>query len=94
LMDIVVSYDIACQWSVNIWARMKAYPHYLHTDHNSRKMFYFLVPKFHLPAHVMACQTTFSFNFNRYVGRTDGEVPERGWSHSNPIASSVKEMGP
>ncbi|KAF8883132.1 hypothetical protein BD779DRAFT_1444238, partial [Infundibulicybe gibba] len=94
LTDIVVSYDIACQWSINIWARMKSYPHYLHTDYNGRKAFYFLVPKFHLPAHVMACQTTFSFNFNRYVGRTDGEAPERGWSHNNPIASSVKEMGP
>ncbi|KAF8873430.1 hypothetical protein BD779DRAFT_1613676 [Infundibulicybe gibba] len=94
LTDIVVSYDITCQWSINIWARMKSYPHYLHTDYNGRKAFYFLVPKFHLLAHVMACQTTFSFNFNRYVGRTDGEAPEHGWSHNNPIASSVKEMGP
>ncbi|KAG6848454.1 hypothetical protein H0H93_016828 [Arthromyces matolae] len=49
---------------------------------------------FHLPAHVMACQTPFSFNFNRFVGRTDGEGIERGWSHINPVATSTREMGP
>jgi len=90
---IVVSYDIACQWSVNLWERMKTYPHWMQTDHNG-KSFHFLVPKFHLPAHVMSCQTVFSFNFNRFVGRTDGEAPERGWSRINPIATSTAEMGP
>ncbi|KAF8868893.1 hypothetical protein BD779DRAFT_1614751 [Infundibulicybe gibba] len=94
LMDIVVSYDIACQWSINLWARMATYPCRLHTNADGNKSFYFLVPKFHLPAHVIACQSTYSFNFNRHVGRTDGEAPERGWAHNNPIASSVKEMGP
>ncbi|KAF8871241.1 hypothetical protein BD779DRAFT_1613963 [Infundibulicybe gibba] len=94
LIDIVVSYDIACQWSVKLWDRMKTYPHRLQVDSTGQKTFSFLIPKFHLPAHVMACQFTFSFNYNRYVGRTDGEAPERGWSHNNPIASSVKEMGP
>ncbi|KAG1759433.1 hypothetical protein EDD22DRAFT_981037 [Suillus occidentalis] len=38
----------------------------------------FFVPKFHLPAHVSKCQTIFSFNFTHFVGRTDGEAPERG----------------
>ncbi|KAF6759469.1 hypothetical protein DFP72DRAFT_1063837 [Ephemerocybe angulata] len=28
------------------------------------------------------------------VGRTDGEAPERGWSISNQLASSTREMGP
>ncbi|KAG1729978.1 uncharacterized protein EDB91DRAFT_1239163 [Suillus paluster] len=30
----------------------------------------------------------------QYVGRTDGEAPERGWSNINRVASSTKEMGP
>ena len=94
VIEIVVSYDIACQWSVNIWQRMNEYPHWMHTDHASNKSFYFLIPKFHLPAHIMACQTTFSFNFNRFVGRTDGEAPERGWAQINPVATSTAEMGP
>ncbi|KAF8877970.1 hypothetical protein BD779DRAFT_1677037 [Infundibulicybe gibba] len=74
LIDIVVSYDIACQWSVKLWDRMKTYPHRLQVDSTGQKTFSFLIPKFHLPAHVMACQFTFSFNYNRYVGRTDGEA--------------------
>ena len=94
VIEIVVSYDIACQWSVNIWQRMNEYPHWMCTDHAGNKSFYFLIPKFHLPAHIMACQTTFSFNFNRFVGRTDGEAPERGWAQINPVATSTAEMGP
>jgi hypothetical protein len=37
------------------------------------KIFTYLVPKFHLPAHITKCQTAFSFNYNKGVGRTEGE---------------------
>ncbi|KAG5635184.1 hypothetical protein H0H81_012123 [Sphagnurus paluster] len=94
LVSFVVSYDIACQWSSNLWDRMKQYPRDLHVNSEGKMLFRFLVPKFHLPAHVMACQTPFLFNFNSYVGRTDGEAPECGWSHINPVAMSTQEMGP
>ncbi|KAJ7250007.1 hypothetical protein C8J57DRAFT_1521603, partial [Mycena rebaudengoi] len=54
----------------------------------------FLVPKFHLPAHIEACNLRFSFNLMRDVGQTDGEALERGWANANPLANSTKEMGP
>ena len=54
----------------------------------------FLIPKFHLPAHIPRCQVAYSFNFTPHVGRTDGEAPEHGWVNINPAASSTKEMGP
>jgi hypothetical protein len=54
----------------------------------------YLVPKFHLPAHIAACRTRFSFNFTKGVGRTDGEAAEHGWAEVNPLAASTKEMGP
>ncbi|KAG6807043.1 hypothetical protein H0H92_009022, partial [Tricholoma furcatifolium] len=54
----------------------------------------FLVPKFHLPAHIEECNLSYSFNLTRGMGRTDGEAPERGWANINPIAQSTKEMGP
>jgi hypothetical protein len=73
---------------------MAVYPQCMHVDHEGRKMFHFLIPKFHLPTHIMACQTIFSSNFNHNVGRTDGEAPERSWSHINPITTSTCEMGP
>jgi hypothetical protein len=93
LQMLNVSYDIACQWHKHIWARMKSFPHSYALDYVT-KVIRFFVPKFHLPAHVAKCQTVFSFNFTRFVGRTDGEAPERGWSNINPVASSTKAMGP
>ncbi|KAG1797309.1 uncharacterized protein HD556DRAFT_1431085 [Suillus plorans] len=47
-----------------------------------------------LSPHIASCQTKFSFNFIKGVGRTDGEAPERGWADINLIATSTREMGP
>ena len=90
---VVVSYDIVCQWHKNLWTRMMEFPHEFHVD-RSQVFFVFLIPKFHLPAHINICQTSFSFNYTKNVGRTDGEAPERGWANLNPAASMTKEMGP
>ncbi|KAH0834637.1 hypothetical protein J3R83DRAFT_10145 [Lanmaoa asiatica] len=87
------SYDIACQWHKKLWTRMAAIPEHLQLNHNS-KVVCFFVPKFHLRAHIQSCQTAFSSNFTRWVGRTDGEALERGWANFNRVASSTKEMGP
>ncbi|TFK59339.1 hypothetical protein BDN72DRAFT_873055 [Pluteus cervinus] len=92
--DVVVSYDIACQWCRNLWERIQRYAKSLQLDEDLVNSFMFLVPKFHLPAHIGKCQTQYSFNLHSHVGRTDGEAPERGWSHINPIALSTCEMGP
>lgn len=93
-LDVLnVSYDIACQWHKNLWSRMKSLPGSYNISYLC-VFIRFFVPKFHLPAHVNKCQTLFSFNFARFVGRTDGEAPERGWSNINPVASSTKAMGP
>ena len=93
-LDVAVSYDIACQWCRNLIARALTYVKQLRTNEGRLGSFTYLVPKFHLPAHVESCQTQYSFNFHPYVGRTDGEAPERGWAHINPIAASTAEMGP
>ncbi|KAJ7715472.1 hypothetical protein B0H16DRAFT_1741913 [Mycena metata] len=93
ISELYVSYDIACQWHKNIWERMKTFPREVHFL-RGKKYCVFLIPKFHLPAHIEACNVLFSFHLTRYVGLTDGEAPERGWSVLNPLASSTMEMGP
>jgi hypothetical protein len=90
---LVISYDIACQWSRKLSARCGLYPENRISASPAPDML-FLVPKFHLPAHVAACQIGYSFNLTPGVGRTDGEAPERGWSAANAMASSTREMGP
>ncbi|KAG9218393.1 hypothetical protein CCMSSC00406_0010409 [Pleurotus cornucopiae] len=91
---LVVSYDIACQWSRNLLLRSTTYPSELVGTRATDLRLTFLVPKFHLYAHRTECQINYSFNLTPGVGRTDGESPERGWAAMNPVASSTKEMGP
>ncbi|KAK6974482.1 hypothetical protein R3P38DRAFT_3335742 [Favolaschia claudopus] len=94
LMRFIVSYDIACQWHLNLLSRMELYDNDHLTIDGAGKFFTFLVPKFHLPAHIEACNLKFSFNLTPEVGQTDGEAPERGWADANPLARSTKESGP
>lgn len=90
---LVISYDIACQWSRNLLARCELYPENRISGSQAPEIL-FLVPKFHLPAHIADCQIRYSFNLTPGVGRTDGEAPERGWSAVNAVATSTREMGP
>ncbi|KAG6848619.1 hypothetical protein H0H93_015447 [Arthromyces matolae] len=93
LTHFIVSYDIACQWSINLRQRMFDLDHEF-LIFNKEVNVRFFVPKFHLPAHVVSCRTSFSFNYGLGVARTDGEAPERGWADIDPLSASTKEMGP
>ncbi|KIM66480.1 hypothetical protein SCLCIDRAFT_21951 [Scleroderma citrinum Foug A] len=92
-MVLKVSYDIACQWHKNLYKRMDNMPSPLQLNLCDRDLM-FLVPKFHLPTHILSCQWSFSFNWTKGVGQTDGEEPKRGWANLNAAASSTKDMGP
>jgi hypothetical protein len=94
IKNIVASYDIACQWYKKFYARASAAFPASWPINNSSVNIRFLVPKFHLPAHIEKCHQDFSFNYTKNVGRTDGEAPERGWANINGIAYSTREMGP
>jgi len=88
---VKISYDIACKWSINLRNRFRA----LHEDVDLSKFaIAHLVPKFHLPAHGEKCQTRYSFNYTRGVGRTHGETVEQEWAYINLAALSTREMGP
>ncbi|KAM6503686.1 hypothetical protein JOM56_000629 [Amanita muscaria] len=92
---LVVSYDIACQWSKNLNARIILYgPSRGSEAFQKLSTTTFAVPKAHLPVHQDFCKTRYSFNLLPRMGRTDGEAPERGWAATNAVASSTKEMGP
>ncbi|KAI0057942.1 hypothetical protein BV25DRAFT_1811627 [Artomyces pyxidatus] len=91
--SLLVSYDIACQWSRNFWERVQEAPPGLEFRLCPDDVD-FAIPKFHLPAHGASCQVPYSFNYKTGVGMTDGESPERNWAALNGAASSTKEMGP
>ncbi|RXW14295.1 hypothetical protein EST38_g11557 [Candolleomyces aberdarensis] len=93
LTTFIVSYDICCQWSINCAKRLKAINPELCLIQPAANIRY-VVPKFHLPAHIAACRTRYAFMLTHGAGLGDGEAPERGWGNSNPLATSTREMGP
>ncbi|OCH93148.1 hypothetical protein OBBRIDRAFT_832811 [Obba rivulosa] len=88
--DVILSYDIACQFEKNFSGRRLIYG----TIFSFFAVILWLIPKFHLPAHQDSCHSTYSFNLNEEVGRTDGKAPERDWADANGMATSTKEMRP
>lgn len=89
--NIIISYDVACKWSVYHLERISDN----HPDLDVEDLHLsYLIPKFHLPGHRTSCQMVYSFNYAKGVGRTHGETIEQGWSNSNVAALSTREMGP
>lgn len=88
-----ISYDIACQWSRSLRERVSLFPIPMQQAFNNAIVRFF-IPKFHLNAHGDKCQGPYSLNWNKWVGRTDGEGIERGWSLVNLLATMLREMGP
>ncbi|TFK79917.1 hypothetical protein K466DRAFT_504786, partial [Polyporus arcularius HHB13444] len=89
---LLVSYDIACQWSVNLLKRMADFPTDMWLD-LGRTTLRYAIPKKHFRVHGPN-HSRFSFNFLPGVGRTYGEGIESHWSHMNPVALSAREMSP
>ncbi|KAK0465774.1 hypothetical protein IW261DRAFT_1613327 [Armillaria novae-zelandiae] len=88
---IVTSYDIACQWSINLEERINIYSDVMRPKIPKKV---YLVPKFHLPGHIKDCQEKYCMSFHIHVGENDGEAPECSWAISNGVAASTREMGP
>jgi hypothetical protein len=86
--EIVLSYDIACQYSIN-WENRFHGSTFLEKPPAE---VYFLIPKFHLLCHKDKCRYEYSFKYNRNVGWTDGEAIERFWSPHNHLSSSTSKM--
>ncbi|KIJ30787.1 hypothetical protein M422DRAFT_186679 [Sphaerobolus stellatus SS14] len=94
---VVVSYDVACKYNINFMH------HITHLDWplvTARELCQiknmrvdWLVPKFHLAAHIDSFADRYLLNWTKNVGRTCGENVESNWSSLNGLATSVHEMG-
>lgn len=93
LLFILISYDIACQWFVNVAKRMEEHwPNEIKLMPNIKLLP--AIPKLHEPMHEAADHQQFSLNFMPGVGNSDFECPERVWASHNPLAPSTKTAGP
>jgi hypothetical protein len=94
LTFIAFSYDIACQWHRNLNTRMQRLPQEMWIAPDLFQALLFFIPKLHIYAHGPKCQYKYSFNYQKWSARTDGEDPERFWAHINPASLSTREMSP
>ncbi len=93
LLLVIISYNIACQWFVNLRKHMADWPSELGGDPGSATLTP-AIPKFHEPAHKQEDHQEFSCNLIKGMGSSDCEVPERIWGPNNPLRNSTKTMGP
>jgi hypothetical protein len=93
LAVIIVSYDIACQWFVNLHRRMKTdWPSSLVIPQRTRLVP--AIPAFHYPAHGAKNHDEFDPRLVKGNGTSDNEGPERIWGAHNALGNSTKTMGP
>ena len=88
----IITYDIACQWSKNLEARLNKLPSSIRLSnigsHDE------LIPKLHVLAHKAPCPTQRSLNYHVGSGCTDGEGIEHTHAASGPLCAATKQMGP
>ncbi|KIJ36825.1 hypothetical protein M422DRAFT_77334, partial [Sphaerobolus stellatus SS14] len=94
---IIISYDIACKYHIHFDKRIANgdYPLMMPKERRqlAKKDIVWLVPKFHLAAHIENCADRFSFNWTKNVGRTSGESVDTIWANLNGLALATREMG-
>lgn len=92
VLQVLISYDIGCQWSKHFEARTSSYPEELKLP--SKTMVDIGIPSWHANGHGSSCRNNYSLNNIPGVGRTCGEDIETVWAHTNMLAPSTREMGP
>lgn len=96
---VQLAYDIICQYSRNLYARMRTVEKDSFIYPGARALLdridlTFGIGKFHLPGHKERCQEWLNLAYILYACLNDGEASERAWAGLNPAASSFREMGP
>lgn len=92
---LVISYDIACQWSIHLQDRVNKFPSHLQIELPTRvRDLRYAIPKYHFRAHREQGHNQYSLNLMHGVGRSCGEQIERNWPKHSETAASTREMGP
>ncbi|KAJ3536762.1 hypothetical protein NM688_g6792 [Phlebia brevispora] len=93
LPPLVLSYDIVCQWSVNLYNRITAFSDDLRIPLD-KKSIRFAIPMYHFRAHKEKNHNQYSLHLMQGVGRSCCEGIERNWPKHEETAASTREMGP
>ncbi|CAA7268125.1 unnamed protein product [Cyclocybe aegerita] len=90
---VLISYDITCQWFVNLKKRVdEHWPESLRVPEGTKLIP--AIPKLHEPMHEATNHQVFLLNFIPGVGKSDLETPECVWSAHNALGNSTKTQAP
>jgi len=92
LLRIVITYDIGCQWSKNLRKRMEDFLLEMQIPDTTKVDV--AIPRWHINGHGESCRNNFNISYMEGARRTVGEDVETVWAGTNPLAPSIREMGP
>ncbi|KAF7378027.1 CxC2 domain-containing protein [Mycena sanguinolenta] len=93
LLFFLLSYDIMCQWSKNLWDRLLMLLPALRFQLAAFFVKY-VIPKLHILRHLRKCQENYSLLYTVGAAQADVEGIEHIWSSSGLMGASTQEMGP
>ena len=89
LWQILILYDVMCQYMVNLRRRFNSSPHLTMPP---GLQILGGIGQFHVHGHITECFPRFSSNFIKGAGMQDGEIIETLWTKTNPTADSTRGM--
>lgn len=89
LMLLTISYDISCQWKINLAKRNQKMPRNMRLDLDNIKL-QCALPVWHASSHEDSCQNANSLSFKPGVGKSDGEGVEREFDDRHGEQSRVR----
>ena len=92
LLRIIITYDVICSWSIHFRKRMAEFPESMRIPDTTQVDV--AIPGWHINGHGEKCRDNFNLSYMEGAGRTVGEDIETTWAGTNPLAPSVREMGP
>lgn len=91
---LLVSYDIACQYSRNLTKHLlKGFPD-IPQLRDLVEWTIFAVPKLHIQGHKDDCQYQYLLNYIEGAGCTARELIETSWAEMNNVGPSTRKMNP
>jgi hypothetical protein len=90
LRELLVIYDVMCQYLVHFGERLEDVSQYLTLDPEIKVMG--AIGKFHLADHVDSCFSKWTLNFMKGAGHIDGEIMETLWSGMNKVSGAARSM--
>jgi KDZ transposase-like protein len=90
IKELMLIYDINCQYLVKFDERIEGVSEYLSLDPEMKV--FGSIGKFHLADHVDSCFSKWSLNFMKGAGHIDGEIMETLWSGMNKVSGAARSM--